>query len=257
MSNISVIILTHNEEKNIRECIESALPLSGEILILDDHSTDETVKIALSLGAKVLNLHDNINGFGEKRRYATANARFDWVFHLDSDERISTELANSINDSFGTLRQQDVVSVARLTFLFGKPVHHCGWYPDCKRRLYNRKHTNFSDALVHEDVTLNTDSHIIKLKGDLFHYSYPTLESLLRKQIFYAQLWGRDKAKKGRKTSLTTIPFRALFFFLKTYIIRKGFLDGKIGLWLSIANMSYECSKYLCLYAEQNKINKN
>ena len=253
MSTVSVIILTHNEEQNIKECIESVQALNAEILVLDDHSTDQTIEIAQSMGAVVLNVPDNIVGFGEKRRYAVAHAKNDWVLHVDSDERLTKELCDSLLGIQSKLEEKDIVELPRLTYLLGKPVRHCGWYPDFKRRFYNRRHTDFNSSLVHEDVLVKKDSALKKLKVPLLHFSYPTLESLFRKQIFYAQLWGREKAKQGRTTSLIAIPLRAIFFFIKTYIIRKGFLDGKTGLWLSIANMNYECSKYLCLYAWQKK----
>lgn len=250
---LSVIILAKNEEKNIKECIESVLPLQAEILVFDDHSTDRTCAIARELGARVEKAPDRFVGFGEKRRLATALASSDVVFHLDSDERVSLELVQEIETSVSRMQENEVIEMPRLTYLFGKPVRHCGWYPDYIRRIYNRKHTDFSETLVHESVVLKKDTVVKKLKTPVSHYSYPTLESYYKKQAVYPVLWGKEKARRGKRTTLLSVPFRALFFFIKTYFIRLGFLDGKIGLWLSLANMSYECSKYLCLYEEQNR----
>lgn len=251
--NLTVVILTKDEEENIKECIKSILPLNCEILVLDDHSRDHTCTIAGSLGARVETVPDRISGFGMKRQYATAIASHDLVFHLDSDERLSTEIISELKQTIDKVKSNTVIEIPRLTFLFSKPVKHCGWYPDHKRRIYNRRHTDFSSSLVHEDVILKKDSKLQRLKNSLLHYSYPTPASFYKKQALYPVLWGQDKAAKGKKTSLISIPFRALFFFIKTYILRLGFLDGRTGLWLAIANMSYECSKYLCLYEAQQK----
>lgn len=251
--NLTVVILTKNEESNIRECISSVLPLRCEILVLDDHSSDHTCEIARSLGARVEAVPETVSGFGMKRQYASSLATHDLVFHLDSDERVNGELLFELNKVLEGLKSNTIIEIPRLTFLFSKPVRHCGWYPDHKRRIYNRLHTNFSQALVHEDVVLKKDSRIIRMKNPILHYSYPTLESFYKKQALYPVLWGQEKAIKGKKTGLLSIPFRAVFFFIKTYILRLGFLDGKTGLWLALANMSYECSKYLCLYEAQQK----
>ncbi len=251
--NLTVVILTKNEENNIKECIRSILPLNCEILVLDDHSSDQTCEFARQLGARVEAVPDSISGFGMKRVYATSLASHDLIFHLDSDERVDDKLILELRQTLKEITTDTVVELPRLTFLFSKPVRHSGWYPDHKRRIYNRQHTNFSQALVHEDVILRQDSKILRLNNPILHYSYPTLESFFKKQAFYPVLWGQEKAKKHKRTSLISIPFRAVFFFFKTYILRLGFLDGKAGLWLAIANMSYECSKYLCLYEAQKK----
>ncbi len=255
--NISVIILARNEEKNVGDCIKSLAPLCAEIIVLDDHSNDKTCEIAKSLGARVESVPESVTGFGEKRQYATALATHDVVFHIDSDERLQEKLIQEIEECVSCMESNEVIEIPRLTYLFGKPIRHCGWYPDYVRRIYNRKHTNFSKELVHESVPLKKDSRVKRLKTPLIHYSYPTLESYYKKQAIYPVLWGREKARHGKRTSLLSIPFRALFFFIKTYFIRFGFLDGKAGLWLSLANMSYECSKYLCLYEAQNEIDQS
>lgn len=250
---ISVIILTKNEEANIKECIGSILDLDCEIIIFDDHSNDKTCEIAQNLGARVEKVPDGMVGFGEKRRYVTKLASEDVVLHLDSDERLTPKLIKQIEQCIDSLQENEVVEIPRLTYLFNKPVRHCGWYPDYKRRIYNRKHTDFSEALVHEDVVIKKNTLLKKLQAPILHYSYPTLESFYKKQALYPVLWGQEKTKRHKTTSLISIPFRAFFFFLKTYVLRLGVLDGKIGLWLSIANMNYECSKYLCLYELQER----
>lgn len=253
---LTIIILTHNEESRIRDCIKSVMPLGAQILVLDDQSTDSTCSIARSLGARVIDVPADVKGFGPKRRYAVAKASTNLVLHLDSDERITPELADEIKGLTGKLSEKTVVEIPRLTYLFGTPIRHCGWYPDFKRRLYDRRHTDFDEKLVHENVPVSTDTKVIRLKNPLLHYSYPTLESFWRKQAVYAALWGEDKARKGKTTTLSMIPLRALFFFIRSYVIRKGFLDGRAGLWLSIANMGYESAKYLSLY-QCSKVRKS
>ena len=245
---LTVIILTHNEESRIRDCIQSAMQFASQILVLDEQSTDNTCSIARSLGARVIDVPADVKGFGPKRRFAVSKAATNLVLHLDSDERITTQLAAEIKDLAPKLHENTVLEIPRLTYLFGTPIRHCGWYPDFKRRLYDRRHTDFDEKLVHEDVPLPDDTKVIRLKNPLLHYSYPTLESFWRKQAVYAALWGENKARAGKTTSLAMIPLRAFFFFIRTYVFRKGFLDGRAGLWLSIANMGYEAAKYLSLY---------
>lgn len=250
---LSVIILAKNEEANIKACIESVLPFKAEIIVLDDGSSDRTSELAKELGARVESVPKGVTGFGDKRRYATGLASHDVVFHLDSDERVQKELVHEIERELLHMSPNDIFMIPRLTYLFGKPIRHCGWYPDYVRRIYNRKHTDFSNVLVHESVLIKKDSVVRRFSIPLLHFSYPTLESYYKKQAVYPVLWGREKARQKKRTSLASIPLRAVFFFLKTYIVRLGFLDGKAGLWLSLANMSYECSKYLCLYEAQNE----
>jgi (heptosyl)LPS beta-1,4-glucosyltransferase len=246
--DLTVIVLTRNEERNIRQCLESARPLGAEMVVLDEHSTDATCSIARSMGARVIDVPDGVSGFGPKRRYAVSQASSSLVLHLDSDERLTPELAEEIKELLPKLDKTTVVEIPRLTYLFGTPIRHCGWYPDFKRRLYDRTHTDFDAKLVHEDVPLPEGSKVVRLRHPLLHYSYPTLDDFWRKQGSYPVLWGRDRAARGRRCSLASIPFRSLFFFIKTYFIRLGFLDGRAGLWLAIANMGYEASKYLSLY---------
>ncbi|MGN0908491.1 MAG: glycosyltransferase family 2 protein [Succinivibrio sp.] len=252
--DLTVIVLTRNEERNIRQCLESAMPLGAEILVLDEHSTDSTCSIARSLGARVIDVPDGVSGFGPKRRYAVSRAKYDKVLHLDADERLTPELIGEIKEAMGSLRPESLVEIPRLTYLFGTAIRHCGWYPDRKRRLYDRRHADFDSKLVHEDVPVPAGSQVIAFRHPLLHYSYPKLEDFWRKQGTYPALWGRDKASRGRRCTLASIPFRAMFSFVRTYVIRGGFLDGRAGLWLSIANMGYEAAKYLSLYEAGREI---
>lgn len=252
--DLTVIVLTCNEERNIRQCLESALPLGAQILVLDEHSTDGTCSIARAMGARVIDVPAGVKGFGPKRRYAVSKSSTDLVLHLDADERLTPELIAELKSILPSLERDSVVAIPRLTYLFGTPIRHCGWYPDRKRRLYDRSHTDFDEKLVHEDVPLPEGSRVVTLTHPLLHYSYPMLEDFWRKQGSYPVLWGRDRASRGKRCMLVSIPFRALFFFIKTYVIRMGFLDGRAGLWLSIANMGYEASKYLSLYEAGREI---
>lgn len=152
--DISIIILAKNEERTIREYIESVLPFHAEIVVLDDHSSDKACEIARSLGARVESAPFNMAGFGEKRRLAAALATHDIVFHLDSDKRLTWELIQEIATNVSHMKTNEVIEIPRLTYLFNQPIRHCGWYPDYSRRIYNRKHTDFSNALVHETLSL-------------------------------------------------------------------------------------------------------
>ena len=126
------------------------------------------------------------------------------------------------------------------------------WYPDYVLRLYKNSYTHYDDALVHEKLEVPKNAKIIYLKEPMIHYSYRTLEQYFDKQKTYELAFGENKFKKGKKVNLLSIPFRALFGFIRIYFIKKGFLDGKIGLWLAISVAAYVTNKYLALYMAQN-----
>ena len=254
MPKLTVIILTRNEERNLNACLESLRDLGDEIIVLDSSSEDRTCDIAKSRGARVFEAPPSVQGFGQRRRYAVMKAKNDVVLHLDADERLSAEGVAELKQAVAAMERTTVIALPRLTYLFGTPMRHSGWFPDFKLRVYDRRHTNFSKALVHEDVELKDDSKVVRLEWPILHYSYPTLEDFYRKQASYPLLWGEEKAARGRRVMLWTIPFRALFFFFRTYFLKLGFLDGCAGLWLAIANMGYAASKFLSLYQLSNDV---
>ena len=249
---LSVIILTRNEAHNIKDCIASVGDLADEIIIIDGESTDDTVEIAKNLGAKVV-LFDTWQGYGPRRQEAQKHAKGQWILQLDADERLTPKLRDEIKEALGKAQGNEIFAIARESYLLSQKIKHCGWYPDYVQRLYKNDFTHYNAALVHEKLEVPKGAVIKYLKNPMTHYSYISLAQYFDKQKNYALAYGENRFNKGDKVSLISIPLRALFAFIRVYFLKKGFLDGKYGLWLAISVSSYVTNKYLSLYMAQNK----
>ena len=230
-NKLSVVIISKNEEKFIADAVESAL-FANEVLVLDSGSTDNTCTIAQEHGAKVL--HQDWLGFGAQKNKAVGLAKNDWVFVLDSDERITAELQSEI---LNTLQDPaaDGYHTARLNNFFGKNIWHCGLYPDYSIRLFNRQKGRFNNVPVHESVQIqgNTD----KLKNHMIHLAFDTVEEFSNKQKKYAAL-------SQKKKNLIKAFFSPIWTFLKIYIFRLGFVEGWCGFIIAKVYAQYTFWKY-------------
>ncbi|MCH9646139.1 MAG: glycosyltransferase family 2 protein [Proteobacteria bacterium] len=228
---LSVVIISHNEEKFIADAVKSA-SFADEVLVLDSGSTDETRSIAKNLGAKVM--HQEWLGFGMQKNKAVELASNDWVFVLDSDERITPELQIEI---LNTLKNPmaDGYYVARLNNFFGKYIRHCGLYPDCSIRLFNRQKGKFNDVTVHESVQIQGKTN--KLKNHMLHFAFDTVEEFYNKQKKYAAL-------SQKKKNLIKAFISPIWTFLKIYIVRLGFLEGWRGFVIAKVYAQYTFWKY-------------
>jgi len=230
-NQLSVVIISKNEEKFIADAVESAL-FANEVLVLDSGSTDNTCTIAQEHGAKVL--HQDWLGFGAQKNKAVGLAKNDWVFVLDSDERITAELQSEI---LNTLQDPaaDGYHTARLNNFFGKNIWHCGLYPDYSIRLFNRQKGRFNNVPVHESVQIqgNTD----KLKNHMIHLAFDTVEEFSNKQKKYAAL-------SQKKKNLIKAFFSPIWTFLKIYIFRLGFVEGWCGFIIAKVYAQYTFWKY-------------
>lgn len=248
--SLSVIILTKNEAANIAQCIQSTQGLADEIVVFDSRSDDATAAIAQKLGAKVFQGKGS-EGWGQKRQEAQSLTTGDWILHLDADERLTPGLIEELKKHLSEAKGTEIFAIARANHLFSSPIRHCGWYPDYVLRCYKKDHTSYNDAKVHEHVEVKQDSKVIYLKEPMLHYTYRDLEQCLTKQRNYALAFAREKHAKGKKVSLWTVGLRGLFSFIRVYIIRKGFLDGRWGLWNAFSTSTYTMNKYLALYVKQ------
>lgn len=232
MSNpISIVIISKNEEDYIADAVKSAL-FANEVLVLDSGSTDNTCIIAKNLGARVE--HQDWLGFGPQKNKAVKLAANDWIFVLDSDERITNDLQNEILEVVKNPLYNGFF-IARLNYFFGKFIKTCGLYPDYSIRLFNRKKGHFSDALVHESVQIN--GSVGKLSNHMIHLAYETVDDFTNKQKYYAYL--SEKKKNIYKAILSPI-----WVFIKIYFIKLGFLDGIHGYKIAIIYAKYTYWKY-------------
>ena len=241
MPTLSIIIITKNEAINILDCINSA-SFADEIIVLDSGSTDGTIDLVNSTKAKLL-ITDWL-GYGIQKNRAIEASSGDWIFSLDADERISEALANEIQNAIKQ-NQYDVFELPRRSLFVSKFMNHSGWRPDFTKRLFKKNVARFSDHNVHEH--LKTSHKHGRLKESLIHYSYRDLETVLEKINNYSTAGALDAFNAGRKGSLRKALAHGLWAFIRTYFIRAGFLDGREGLMLSIANAEVTYYRYIKL----------
>jgi glycosyltransferase involved in cell wall biosynthesis len=250
---ISACIITFNEEKNIGSAIES-VSWADEILIVDSESTDSTREIAESLGASVL--IQKWLGFGRQKQFAVDNCAHDWIFSLDSDEKVSPELRSEIlqlkNSPENNLAKG--YKIPRLTFYMNRPIRRSGWYPDWQLRFFNRKFGSWKEDLIHESVQINGRAKIGKLKGDILHLREGN--ALKHHQMIgsrYAPLAAEQMFARGKQTSKIKIATVGLTTFFRVYILKLGFLDGFAGFCIARFAAHHDFLKHLLLWELQNK----
>lgn len=227
MIALSVVIITLNEEKNIEQCIRSVQGVADEILVVDSHSSDNTVAMAQRLGARIVMQH--FPGHIEQKNFATEQAQHDWVLSIDADEALSGELAESIKKVKANATA-NAYHFNRLNNYCGHWIKHGGWYPDRKIRLYNRNAGMWKGENPHDRWTLHNDKEKPgMLQGDLLHYSYSSISDHLKKIERYSDIAARQKVNKGQDCGILKIWLGPKWKFIKDYIFRFGFLDGYWG----------------------------
>lgn len=237
MKKISATIITLNEEDKIRQCLESLQGVADEIVVVDSLSTDNTKSICEEFGVRFI--EQKWLGYSEQKNLANNIASHDWILSIDADEVLSDELKKSIlkikNEERETKNEELVYSFNRLNNYCGKWIHHSGFYPDKKIRIWNRKIGKW-EGIVHEVIKFSTKVKEVHLKGDLLHYSYSKPEDF-EKQVFkFAEMRAQHYFDKGKKNAGLLSVVSPIFFFIKHYLIRLGFLDGKEGFvmcWVS------------------------
>jgi len=227
MVHISVIIITYNEERNIRRCLNSVRNIADEIIIVDSLSTDDTIKIAKQHNAKEITRA--FAGYAEQKNFATQQAAHNWILSLDADEELTPELQQSIIE-IKKGPQHNVYQMPRLTNYCGKWIKHCGWYPDKQTRLYDRTKGCWEEKKVHEYWRPNNSAEKKGiLKGDLLHYSFTSVSEHLKKIEKYTELAALAAIEDGKDASLLKIWLSPKWHFFTEYIIKLGILDGFYG----------------------------
>lgn len=247
---LTVLIISFNEEKNIARCIKSAIKVADEVLVLDSGSTDGTSRIAKELGAKVIQMP--FKGYAQQKNAGTELASFDWVLSLDADEELTAQLTESIL-KVKQHAEHHVYEFPRLTNYCGKWIRHCGWYPDRQTRLYNRAMGKWEEKLVHEYWRPYNPTKKGLLKGDLLHYSFNSISEHINKIDKYTTLSAQEAVRTGKKVNLLKLVASPTWHFIHEYFIRLGFLDGYYG--LVICRLSAYASFLKCLRTlELNKL---
>ena len=245
---LSVIIITLNEESSLKDCLES-VKWADEIILVDSGSTDGSLEIAKQYTDKIY-IEPDWQGYGIQKQRAQDKAIGKWILSIDADERVSPELRNEIE----ALIIKDKVaaySMPILPYCFGRFIRHGGWYPAPKVRLFPCNKARYGSQQVHEKLEYQGDVPIKQLKGDLLHYTYRDLEHYLVKSAHYAAAWAVQREAKGKKASLLQGAIHALTCFLRMYIFRAGFLDGKQGFLLAVLSSHSTFVKYADLWTRQ------
>ncbi len=245
VERISVTILTKDSERHLKSCLD-ALREFNEVLIVDNGSSDDTLKIAAGY-PNVRIIEHEFTGFGPLKNFAIEQAKNDWIFSIDSDEVATEKLIESIK-ALDPAEKESIYTIGRLNHYGKKPIKCCGWYPDMVMRIFNRTHTRFSDTLVHESLIVPPGSREAVLEGELLHYPFESVESLIAKMQSYSTLYAMqsDKPSSPAKAFL-----RAAFAFFKNYFLQRGFLCGYEGLLISVSNANGVFYKYMKLYEKQ------
>jgi glycosyltransferase involved in cell wall biosynthesis len=241
VNKLSVIIITRDEEDNLRDCLES-IAWADEIIVVDSGSTDATVAVALEFTPHVY-VHD-WPGFGPQKNRALSYASGEWVLSLDADERVPTELRSEIETAMQDVKHA-AYDIPRLSNYCGRFMRHSGWYPDYVTRLFRRGGARFSDDLVHE--RLLTGGAVGKLRSNLLHYSFNDLEEVLHKMDQYSTAGAQKFYARGKGASLTSAVLHGAWSFFRTYVLRAGFLDGREGFMLAVSNAEGTYYRYLKL----------
>jgi len=248
---VSATIITLNEEKHIRAACES-VAWADEIVVVDCGSTDGTQKIAAGCGARVI--ENAWPGFAEQKQFAAEQAQHEWIFSLDADERVSEELKNAIADVRARAsRRADGYLVARRAFYMGRWIRGGDWYPDWQLRLYRKSRGRWQGAYVHESVQMVPGTRVEKLRADLLHYPFED-PSDHRRMIAerYAPLAARKLFEQGRRTSRLKLATIGPATFVRNFILKGGFRDGRAGLMIAKLAAHHASLKYQLLWELQH-----
>ncbi len=263
---LSVVIISFNEKANIGRALASVQPLiaddKGEIIVVDSGSTDRTIEIAKSFGAKVF--VEGWKGFAAQKNSAIDKATGDWILSLDADEEIDTDLSNELSGQRGgdenrpyewcltmgggssPASKDDTAGfqIRRKNHFLGRWMKHGGFWSDPKLRLFRRGRGRFEDRAVHEDIRVDGTTKIIP-RGAFIHHSYPTLSDYIEHMNRYSSLGAEMVVASGKvRFSFINIVLRPLFTFIYNYFFRLGFLDGREGLLLHLYHAVYVSWKY-------------
>ncbi len=245
MTKLSVVIITFNEERNIERCINSVKDIADDIVVVDSFSTDKTCEIAIINGARVIN--HSFEGHIEQKNFAITQAQFPFVLSLDADEALSETLKNSIL-RVKLEKLYDGYKMHRLTNYCGKWIHHCGWYPDTKLRLWDSGLGKWEGINPHDKYVLKKGTSESLLEGDLFHYSYYSLSQHKQQAKKFASISAEALTNMNIFILIFKLIFSSIISFLRIYFFRLGFLDGQAGFHIARISSTASFCKYLLIF---------
>jgi len=236
---LSAIIIARNEARNIGDCLD-ALSFCGERIVVENGSSDHTVKIATEKGARVVS--HVWEGFGAQKNYALSLATGEWVLSIDADERVSPTLAKEIEAAISSSRA-DAYEILRVSSFLGRDMGKSGLFPDYVLRLFRRGKARFTNDLVHERVVC--DGSVAKLTAPLRHDAVNRLEDAVGRINRYSTDSAAMLVASGRRVTFASGITHGLWTFFRVYVLRLGFLDGKEGFLLAVANAEGSYYRYM------------
>jgi glycosyltransferase involved in cell wall biosynthesis len=237
---VSAIVIAMNNERTIARCIES-LRWADEIVVVDSGSTDRTTDICRELGAKVHETSD-WPGHGPQKNRALDLATSEWVISVDSDEWVTPALREEIERTLKAPGAHRGYALPRRSTFCGREMHHSGWWPDYVLRVFRRDSGRFTDDHTHERLVV--DGAVTKLRAPIMHEAITDLDQMLGKMNAYSTASARMKRDAGKRGSLTGAIAHGLWAFFRTYVLRRGFLDGREGFLLAVANAEGSYYRY-------------
>ncbi len=230
IEKLTAVVITKNEEKNIARCL-SSLSFVDEIIVVDSGSTDKTIEIVRTF-KDVIIIETEWHGFVENKKIGIAQATSDWILWIDADEEVPEGLANEwkVRIHQGTFHETGAIDIPRKTFFLGQWVKHSGWYPGRIIRFFHKKRADLSDNILHEGVIPRLGYVVEHFHTDLLHYSYTSLYQYFDKMNKYGFAGAREIVRKRKFVLFPQIILQPIWTFFKFYILKKGFMDGRIGL---------------------------
>ena len=241
--SVSAIVITKNAESTILRCIES-VKWTDEIVVVDSGSTDRTLDICHDLGARVHQTGD-WPGHGPQKNRALDRASGDWIVALDADEWLTAELRAEVERAMADPRGKVAFAIPRRSSFCGRFMRHSGWWPDYVVRLFRRDSARFSEDHTHDRLIVNGATG--KLGTPIMHEAITDLDQMLVKMNLYSTTSALMFHQQGRRATLFTALLHGGWGFFRTYILRLGFLDGREGLMLAVANAEGSYYRYLKL----------
>lgn len=241
--SLTVALIAHNEQDRLPKTLAQIQDIAAEIILINSCSTDNTVEVARSFGAKVYT--EEFKGYVEQKNSLIPKCTKDWILFLDADEVLNDELKAAIVQVI-TQGEQHAYEMNRLTFYLGKLLKHA-WQPNYRLRLVRRAaNPKWVGEIVHE--SLESDDKVARLPGYIIHYSYRDVNDHFERTIRYAKMSAQSYIKRGKKPSLAKIIFSPVFSFIKLYFIKLGFLDGRAGYIAAQSAFIYTFLKYVFLW---------
>lgn len=242
---ISVVIITFNEEQNIRQCLESVQAVADEVVVVDSFSTDRTEAICREFNTRFI--QNPFKGHIEQKNFAASQAVHDYVLSLDADERLSDTLRDNILE-IKKNGKADGYAFNRLNNYCGTFIYHGAWYPDRKLRLWDKNKGQWGGVNPHDQVIMKPGATTLFVKGNLLHYTYRSPAEHIQQMNKFSDIAAREAFRKGKRThTLLHLVLYPVFTFFKSYFLKLGFLDGYYGYVVATHAAYYRFLKYFKL----------